>query len=122
MIRNLLFMQLNGGVVATPCPESQGAAIRKPGNHARCTGAPDDCKGISLSISGIRAQSNRSVRCGLPWADGRDFHRGVLRIMFSLLNGELPRRRYDDVKNWQFWHSTFGPEIRLILIICGKSH
>jgi len=44
MIRNLLFMQLNVGVAAIPGPESQGAAIRKPENHARCTGAPDDSK------------------------------------------------------------------------------
>ena len=34
----------------------------------------------------------------------------------------LPRRRYDDVKIWQIWLSTFGPEIGLVLIICGKSH
>ena len=29
VIRNLLFLQLNGGVAAIPEPESQGAAIRK---------------------------------------------------------------------------------------------
>ena len=100
----------------------KGNEFQKPENHARCTGAPesDDGRQISLSISWIRVQSNRPVRCGLSWTDGRDFHRA--RFANYVLYGELPRRRYDDVKNWQFWHSTFGPEIRRILIICGKSH
>ncbi len=96
VIRNLLHMQLNGGVVVISRPQTQRAAIRKPENHARCTGAPDDSKVISLSISWNRVQSNRSVRCGLPWADGRDFRRA--RFANHVLNGELPRRRYDDVK------------------------
>ena len=94
VIRNLLFVRLNGGVTAIPDPESQGAATRKPENHARCTGAPDDSKLISLSISWIRVQSSRCVRCELPWAGGREFHRGVLRFMLSMKScGSLPTHR-----------------------------
>jgi len=100
----------------------EGTEFQKPENHARCTGAPesDDGKVISLSISWIRVQSNRSVRCGLPWTDGRDFHRA--RFANYVLNGELPGRRYDDVKFWQIWQIYLWGRNPARSDIYGKFH